>query len=517
MDKIKKIIAVTACPTGIAHTYIASEAIEKAAKELGYDVKVEKQGRAISNKLSKNDIDSADIIILAIDRAIDNMERFNGKKIIKVGIKDVIKDAKKVISDFEKGKTEIVKVASSQEISGDLEWKSFLHVYKNLMGGVSRMLPFIVAGGIILGLGFLFDSGVTGGNFGVTRNISRWFSGLGKIGLGVFVPILGGYVAYSIIGPEGFMPGFTAGVIASGGGLLYGGAAKGWSNLWGGLTPGVDQATLAAGSGFIGAIVGGYVAAAMVMILRKYVFAKTNKNFQGIISILAIPVFSVIMTGVIMFCIQIPLVYVAYGLKKGITSLHERNLIWLLGLIIGAMMASDMGGPINKAAYATATSMISQENAGPGEYQVMGAVMIAGMVPPIAIAFSNIVFRQKAWTKSDIQASYSNWLLGAFFITEGAIPYAGKDPKRVIPSIIVGSMVSGLIMGLLKVGVSAPHGGIFVFALLKSHLFDSYGVKIGMGITFALAAIAAGMVAGGLMLGFWRLHDIKKGKLVLNI
>ena len=510
----KKFIAITACPTGIAHTFMAAQKLEEAAQELGLNFKVEKQGRQIENKLSQSDIDNADGIVLAIDKGIEGMNRFAGKTVIKTGTKKAISSAKELIKDSLAGKGEMIKKSnSSNDEMGELSWGQFKNVYKNLMGGVSRMLPFVIAGGILIGFAFLLDSGITGGNLGVTHDISRWFAGLGKTVFGIFVPILGAYVAYSIVGQEGLLPGFVAGLIASGGGLLYGGDAKGWSDLWGGLTPGIDQGVLSAGSGFIGAMIGGYIAAAIVMILRSYLFKKVSRHFQGIVSIIGMPVLSTLAIGVSMFVLQIPLAYFAFGLKTGLKSLQEYNLLPLLGIIIGVMMASDMGGPINKSAYVFATGLLS--NADQDAYQIMGITMIAGMVPPIAIAFSTLFFRNQAWNKKDQEAGYANWLMGAFFITEGAIPFAAQDPKRVLPSIIVGSAVAGGLMGLLKVGVSAPHGGIFVFALIKSYLFDSQSLQIGMGVTFALSSLIAGMVVGGLMLGFWRKRDIKKGKLVL--
>ncbi|TCG10982.1 PTS fructose transporter subunit IIABC [Mycoplasma marinum] len=519
----KNIVAITACPTGIAHTYMAAEYLEDAAKNLKYNIKVETQGRQTEGVLTQEDIDAADVIILAVDKGIDGMSRFNGRNVKKVGTKAVIADAPKVINEGleEKGTTKISvsDSGSNNAASTELEWNAFKNVYKNLMGGVSRMLPFVVAGGILIGLAFLLDSGVVGGNLGVTRNISRWFAGLGKVTFGIFVPVLGAYVAYSIVGPEGLLPGFVAGLIASGGGILYGVNATGghistgWSDLWGSLTPGVPADVLQAGSGFIGTMVGGYVAALAVFVLRKYAFAKVNKTFRGVVSIIAMPLLSVIITGTIMFALQIPLAYFAYGLKLGLTSLGNRNLLWLVGLVVGFMMALDMGGPVNKAAYVFATGLL--QNGSHSEFVIMAEVMIAGMVPPMAITFSTLVFRDKAWTKKEQIAAYPNWLLGLFFITEGAIPFAAKDPKRVIPSIIIGSMVAGLIIGLTNVGVNAPHGGIFVFALLRTSLFASQGASIGMAILFAFLALVAGTVSGGMVLGLWRKIDVKRGKLKL--
>lgn len=514
----KNVVAVTACPTGIAHTYMSAEKIEQAASELGYNVKVETQGRKIDNKLTDADIKNADVIILAIDKGIDGMERFNGKTVLKVGTKAAIKDSKKLIKDGLAGKGEVISVASkeSEMASGDYSWSAFKNVYKNLMGGVSRMLPFVVAGGIILGIAFLIDTGNSGGLLGVTRHTAGWFAGLGKLGLIIFVPVLGAYVSYSIVGAEGLLPGMIAGMIASGMGFLYGsGTQDGWNDVWGRVTPGIDQSVLASGSGFIGAMVGGYVAAASVTIARRYMFFKVNKTFRGVVDIVAMPVVTVILTGTAMFIFQIPLAYFAYGLREGLTSLADKDLLVIVTLIIGVMMAFDMGGPVNKVAYVFGTGLIGSANATESDFIIMGAVMISGMVPPLGIALSTAIFGKKSWSKNDIEAAKANWALGAFFITEGAIPFAAKDPKRVIPSIIVGSAVAGLMVGLLKVGVSAPHGGIIVASLFKSFLFDSEGVRIGMGITFLIASLAVGMTTTALMLGIWRKRAVTKGTLKL--
>lgn len=519
--KNKKLVAITACPTGIAHTFMASEKIEAAAKKLGYEFKIETQGRTSENVLTKKDIESADIVILALDKGIEGMSRFNKKKVFKTSTKEVIKDAENVIKKAEKGEGEIIKSISSNDdeiITDAYSWRLFLNVYKNLMGGVSKMLPFVVAGGIILGLAFLFDSGVTGGNLGVTRDFSGWFAGLGKLSLSIFVPILGAYTAYSIVGPEGLLPGMIAGLIASGGGLLYANEIpeiNGWKNVWGRLTPGIDQSVLSAGSGFLGAMFGGYAGAFSVVILRKYLFKKVPKTFKGAVDIVAMPLFSTLIVGVIMFVFQIPLAYMAYGLKKGLQEMSNKGLLVLLTIFIGAMMAFDMGGPVNKVAYVFGVGGLGV-GATSDNYIVMGAVMLAGMTPPLGIALSTIIFRKKAWGISEMESAKANWLLGSFFITEGAIPFAAKDPKRVIPSLIIGSMIAGLLVGILKIGVSAPHGGLVVISLFKSYLFSSTGIQIGMGIVFSIATLIAGALTTAFILGFWRMIDVRKNKLTLS-
>lgn len=512
----KNILAITACPTGIAHTYMASEKLEEVAKNLNYNIKVETQGRKIDNRLTQEEIDKADAIILAIDKGIDGMERFDGKLVLKVGVKEAIHDPEGLIAKALAKKGEIIHAKKSSETSGgsDYDWKTFKNVYKNLMGGVSRMLPFVVAGGILLGIAFLIDSGNSGGNLGATRHAAGWFAALGKVAFGAFVPVLGAYVAYSIVGAEGLMPGMVAGFIASGGGLLYStGAGQGWDDMWGRLTPGVDQSVLQAGSGFLGAMFGGYLAAASVVIARKYIFLKVNKQFRGVVDIVAMPVLTILLTGLAMFVIQIPIAYFSWGLKKGMTIMKDKHVLVIVTIILATMMAIDMGGPINKVAYILGTSGLA--SGAETDYIIMGAVMAGGMVPPLAIAFSTAMFRQKAYSVADIESGKSNWLLGLFFITEGAIPFAAKDPKRVIPCLMLASAIVGAFIGAFQIGVSAPHGGIIVIALFKSYIFGSESLQIGLGITFLFLALIVGAVIGGFTLGYWKSRAVKVGKLKL--
>lgn len=518
----KKVIAVTACPTGIAHTYMAAEFLYKAAQELKVNIKVETQGRKIDNHLTDEDIASADAIILAIDKAIDGMERFDGKKVLKANSKKAIHHAKALIEEALAGEGEVIKVkktSSTETNLNEYSWAQFKNVYKNLMGGVSRMLPFVVAGGILLGIAFLIDSGNSGGALGSTRDAAKWFAGLGKVAFGAFVPILGAYVAYSIVGSEGLMPGMVAGFIASGGGILYSGFANGnvvtgaWSNMWGQLTPTVDQDVLSVGSGFLGAMVGGYIAAMSVVLVRKYIFRKVHKNLRGVVDIIGIPVSTILLTGAIMLCMQIPLAYAAFGMKKLVKLLNEYNILVVLTIILAGMMAVDMGGPINKVAYVIGTGGIA--NGTQQDYITMAAVMVGGMVPPITLAFSTLIWKRKAWSETDIEAGKANWVLGLGFITEGAIPFAARDPKRTIPCLILASAISGAAIGALQIGVSAPHGGIIVAALFKSYLFDSSSVQQGVGIALMLAVVAVSSLIGGFVLGAWRRHSIKKQKLVI--
>ncbi|WP_368486078.1 fructose-specific PTS transporter subunit EIIC [Spiroplasma sp. DGKH1] len=512
------VIGITACPTGIAHTYMAKEKLEEAAKAMGYTVKIETQGRSgPESVLTPEDIANAKIIIFAADKAVTNLGRFANKEVLEVGTKDAIYDGQAVIKRYlnHDRLTTIKNKGASDEV-GEISLKQFKYVSRNLLGGVSRMLPFVVAGGIILGIGFLLDSGYTGGAFGTNRPIARWFSGLGKIAFAMMIPILGAYVAYSIVGPQGLLPGMIAGLAATAPEMLYspGQDPTKWVNEWGSLLP----SGLQYNSGFIGALVGGYAAAFIVYGLTV-IFKKIPQSLRGVKDIVFIPVLSVLAIGVVMFALNIPLGYFAYGLKLGVTKLNEYNVSVIVGLILGFMMCVDLGGPVNKVAYTLGTLSINPDVGQSGfvyEPTIMGSVMAAGMVPPLAIACSCLVFK-KVWTPKDREASRANWFLALCFITEGAIPYAAKDPKRVLPAMMVGGAITGAVTMAFQVSLSAPHGGIFVFALLRSNLFSGTGLQIGMGIVFYLLAIILGAIASTCVLSFWRMHDIKKGKLNINL
>lgn len=525
--KFPEVIAITACPTGIAHTYMAKEKILEAAKELKMTCKVETQGRSGNEDvLTAEEIANAKVIIFAADKALMGLERFNGKQVLEVGTKDAIMDSKKLITSYLDGKGKLTEIKQAGGSGEQIEFslKNFKYVTRNLLAGVSRMLPFVVAGGIILGIGFLIDSGNSGGDFGVTRGAAAWFSGLGKVIFSMMIPILGAYICYAIVGPQGLLPGMVAGLIANAPEMLYSKGGTGWSNTWGRIFPNVENFN----SGFFGAIIGAYLVAFVVYGLTKGM-KKMPKSLQGVRDIVFIPVLSALAAGVIMFLINIPLGYLNWGLGLGLTEMAKHNLSALVGLIVGTMMAVDMGGPINKAAYVFGTATLDTTNSAFDEIRsstggtiFMASAMIAGMVPPLAIALSTRIFK-KYWSKKDVEGGNTNWFLAACFITEGAIPYAAEDPKRIIPSCVAGSAVTGAILTGFGVTLSAPHGGVFVFPLLGiqdngSNWFqmsNSAG-SIGVGIAIAIVALFVGALISAAILGFWRMKNIKDGTLVLK-
>lgn len=526
--KFPEVIGITACPTGIAHTYMAKEKIVEAAKALNMTAKVETQGRSgPEDVLTVEEIEHAKVIIFAADKALTRLERFNGKQVLEVGTKDAIINSKKLINDYLDGKAKLktIKKSGNDSENADFSIQNFKHITRNLLAGVSRMLPFVVAGGIILGIGFLLDIGNSGGDLGVTRPVAAWFSGLGKVIFSMMIPILGAYIAYALVGPQGLLPGMVAGLIANAPEMLYKAGGTGWSNTWGRIFP---ASITNFNSGFFGAIIGAYLAALVVYGLTKGL-KKTPKTLRGVRDIVFIPVVSALAAGVIMFALNIPLGFLNYGLGLGLKAMSEHNLSVLAGLIVGAMMAIDMGGPINKAAYIFGTATIDTSNPAFDPLRssnngtiFMASAMLAGMVPPLAIAISTRMFK-RYWTKKDIEGGNTNWFLAASFITEGAIPYAAEDPKRVIPSAIAGSAITGGILTGFGVTLSAPHGGIFVFPLLGIQDNGSNWFKmptqagsIGVGITIAVIALFIGALVSAAILGVWRMKDVKKGTLVLN-
>ncbi|QEH61785.1 PTS system fructose-specific IIABC component [Spiroplasma chinense] len=564
------VVAITACPTGIAHTYLAAEKIAEYASQLGLSAKVETQGRrGVEDRLTAEDIANAKVVILAHDKAIGGMARFNGVKVIDTTTKDAIYNGKDLISGFDSNpKTKLVENAKDEDdaSTGELNLSQFKKVKDNLLAGVSRMLPFVVAGGIILGFGFLLDYiyttamgmtavaseskfiefGLTGwgswsdftglagaikvdgswyyaaGSFGTIWGPAHFFSGIGKVGMELMIPILSAYVCYSIVGPQGLMVGATAGLMANGDGMLYGSVGS-WAGAWTRFLPEVFQSLPA--SGFIGALVGAYLGGLVV-----FGWTKAMKNFgkglQGVRDIVFIPVLSLLSTAIVMLAINIPFGYVMFGLQEGITFMAEKNLMPLVCIIIGIMMCVDMGGPINKIAYVLGTlsvgyGLVSEPTgdasrlAYDSQTMVMTAAMVAGMIPPLGIAVSTVLF-PKQWTEKSRDAAKTNWLMGMCFISEGAIPFMIEDPKRIAGSAIVGGAVSGAIVGAFKVAITAPHGGIFVSPLTNSLYFDDPTLSKVMGIGGFLIALIAGTFVMALILGFWRLSDIRNGKLVLS-
>ena len=466
------IVAVTACTTGIAHTYMAEEALKKTAAELGVAIKVETNGASgVGNKLTAADIANAKGVIIAADKAVD-MARFNGKPLVNRPVADGIKKSEELINLVLTGAADTY-VAKEGEASVHAEENLSVGqaFYKHLMSGVSQMLPFVIGGGIMIALAFLFDNllGVPNeslGSLGSYHEISSIFMKIGGAAFGFMIPVFAGYVAYSIAEKPGLVSGFVAGSIASSG-LAYGKISY--------AAGGEATANLAGvPSGFLGALVGGFLAGFVVLALKKYV--KVPRSLEGAKSILILPLGGVIITGLLMLALNIPMSAINTALNDFLNSLSGSSAI-LLGLLVGGMMAADMGGPINKAAYVFGTGTLAASVTSGGSI-VMAAVMAGGMVPPLAVFIATLLYKNK-FSQEERDAGLTNIIMGLSFITEGAIPFAAADPARAIPSFITGSALAGALVGLSGIKLMAPHGGIFVIALTTNPLLYIVYVLIG--------------------------------------
>ncbi|TYP50901.1 PTS fructose transporter subunit IIC [Thermosediminibacter litoriperuensis] len=420
----KKIVAVTACPTGIAHTYMAAENLSIAAKELGIDIKVETQGSVgIENKLSEEDIKQADAVIIAAATKVDR-SRFQGKPVLEVPVEQAIKDAKSLIEKALKMEKPAGYVEKIEEIHKDRA-ASRTGAYKHLMTGVSYMIPFVVAGGILIAISFAFG-------INAFQNQGTLPAALMQIGGGsafaLMIPILSGFIAYSIADKPGLVPGMVGGMLA-----------------------------VSTGAGFLGGIISGFLAGYTVDFLKKSI--KLPRTLEGIMPVLVLPVLSCLIVGLLMiYVIGTPIKSIMTVLTNWLAGMSKANAV-LLGLILGLMMAFDMGGPVNKAAYTFATGLLASEI-----YAPMAAVMAAGMTPPLGLALATLIARDR-FTEDEIEAGKAAWVLGISFITEGAIPFAAADPLRVIPSIMAGSAVTGALSMLFGATLRVPHGGIFVLPI----------------------------------------------------
>ena len=475
------IVAVTACTTGIAHTYMAEEALKKTAAELGVAIKVETNGASgVGNKLTAADIANAKGVIIAADKAVD-MARFNGKPLVNRPVADGIKKSEELINLVLTGAADTY-VAKEGEASVQAEENLSVGqaFYKHLMSGVSQMLPFVIGGGIMIALAFLFDNllGVPNeslGSLGSYHEISSIFMKIGGAAFGFMIPVFAGYVAYSIAEKPGLVSGFVAGAIASSG-LAYGKISY--------AAGGEATASLAGvPSSFLGALVGGFLAGFVVLALKKYV--KVPRSLEGAKSILILPLFGVIITGLLMLAVNIPMSAINTALNDFLNSLSGSSAV-LLGLLVGGMMAVDMGGPINKAAYVFGTGTLAASVTSGGSI-VMAAVMAGGMVPPLAVFIATLLYKNK-FTQEERDAGLTNIIMGLSFITEGAIPFAAADPARAIPSFITGSALAGALVGLSGIKLMAPHGGIFVIALTTNPLLYLVFVLIG--------ALVSGVIFG---------------------
>lgn len=458
----KKVLAVTGCPTGIAHTYMAAEALEKAGEAAGCDIKVETRGSGgAKNVLTSAEIAAADCIIVAADTKVP-MDRFDGKKVIQCQVSDGISKADQLIERAMNGDAPVFKADGKAQVQESAGKDGVGHkIYTHLMNGVSHMLPFVVGGGILIAIAFLIDGFAVDlnslpldqrSNFGTITPIAAMFKSIGGVAFGFMLPILAGFIAMSIADRPGLVVGFVGGAIAANG-----------------------------TSGFLGALVAGFVAGYLVLLLKK-IFSKLPESLDGIKTILLYPVFGVLLIGIIMmYVVEPPIGFLNTAINNGLNGLNGASAI-LLGALLGGMMSVDMGGPVNKAAYVFGTASIAA-----GNYNIMAAVMVGGMVPPIAIALATIFFKKK-FTEEERKAGPTNFIMGLSFISEGAIPFAASDPLHVLPSCIVGSAVAGALSMAFGCTLMAPHGGIFVVPTIGNPLMY-------------LVALAAGSVVGCLLLG----------------
>ena len=485
------LVAVTACTTGIAHTYMAQEALQKVAAEMGVGIKVETNGASgVGNKLTAEDIKNAKAVIIAADKAVE-MNRFDGKPLIKRPVADGIRKTEELINQALSGNAEIYKAANGGGTaeSGDEKLSLGAAFYKHLMSGVSQMLPFVIGGGIMIAISFLLDQGVPKdqlSHLGNYNGLSALFNQIGGAAFGFMVPVLAAYIAYSIAEKPGLVAGFVAGAIAKAG-IAYGNIPvyKELANK----TPEQAEAILKSlaesqvSSGFLGALVGGFLAGGIVLLLRKYI--KVPRSLEGVKSILLLPLLGVALTGFAMLAVNIPMSAINTALNDFLMSLSGTSAV-ILGLLVGGMMAVDMGGPVNKAAYTVGTLSLA-ESLTSGGSTVMAAVMAAGMVPPLAVFVATVLFKNK-FTEEERDSGITNIVMGLSFITEGAIPFGAADPARAIPSFIVGSALTGALVGLSGIKLMAPHGGIFVIGLTNNPILYLVYVLIG--------AVVSGIIFG---------------------
>ena len=450
-----RILAVTACPTGIAHTYMAAEALEKKGKELGISVKVETQGSGgAKNILTRKEIDTCDGIIIAADKEVD-LARFDGKPVLRVPVSDGIHKPEELIRQAPDAPIyhhagQVVQETASESIGRKL--------YKQLMNGVSHMLPFVIGGGILIALAFLLDdASIDYDNFGTNTPIAAWFKNIGNTAFNFMLPILAGYIAMSIADRPGLMVGFVGGALAVSGATF--------------LSPSGTSVS----AGFLGALIAGFAGGYLMLAMRK-VCDKLPRALEGLKPILIYPVVGLLIIGLFM-CLINPIVgAINTALYSGLEAMGEGSKI-ILGIVLAGMMAVDMGGPFNKAAYVFGTSTLAAMAAGQGS-DIMAAVMIGGMVPPIAIALATTFFRNR-FTEDERKSGVVNYIMGLCFITEGAIPFAASDPLRVLPACIVGSGVAGALSMAFGCALPAPHGGIFVFPVMTNILGYVIALVVG--------------------------------------
>ena len=461
-----EILAITACPTGIAHTYMAAEALEKMGKQLGHKVKVETHGSSgVKNKFTKEDIKNAKAVIIAADTKVD-LSRFDGKKLVKAKVADGINKPEELIKHVLSDDAKVYHSSNKNNQEDDnVEEGIGRQIYKHLMNGVTHMLPFVVGGGILIALAFLFDNyEMNPANFGMNTPLAAFFKTIGGAAFNVMLYILAGYIAMSIADRPGLAVGFVGGILAVQG------------TTFASLT---DSTVTLVSSGFLGALIAGFVGGYIVLGLKK-ICSYLPKSIEGIKTILLYPVFGILLMGAFMLLINPYVAAINTGINNYLSSMGTANKI-ILGTLLGAMMAIDLGGPVNKAAYTFGTGMLAS-----GQYEIMAAVMAGGMVPPLAIALLATLFPRKI-AKKDKQAAYVNYIMGLSFITEGAIPFASADPLRTLPAFVTGSAIAGALSMFFECTLRAPHGGIFVIA------------TIGHPIKYLLSIVIGALVAAVVM------------------
>lgn len=463
-----KIVAATGCPTGIAHTFMAEEALKQAANKLGVDIQVETHGQqGINNQLTQADITAADGVVIAADKNVD-ADRFAGKPTVEVSVGRGIKDAEALIQTIINGKATVYKGKKEERDSesGDTEVQSsgssFGHsLYKHLMNGVSHMLPFVVGGGVLLAVSFLFGIHSANPDHESYNPIAAFLNSTGALGFELMVPILAAFIAESIAKRPGMVAGFIGGMIASDG-----------------------------GAGFLGGIIAGFIAGYLMLLLKQW-FSKLPKNLDGLKSIFLYPVIGILITGALMTLLVEPMTAINEGLKTFLSDFQNANPI-LLGLVVGCMSAFDMGGPVNKAAYLTGTALLAE-----GNYYFMAGVSAACITPPLITAFATLFFR-KYFNQAERNSGTVNFILGSTHITEGAIPFAAKNPIVVIPILMIGSSISAILTYMMNIQVPAPHGGFLVLPIVQ-------------GALQWVVAIVIGSLVGAMIYGFYRKRKYNAG------
>ncbi len=452
------LVGATGCATGVAHTFMAEEALEKAAEKLGYSIKIETHGQTgVEHELSPEEIKNAKGVVIASDVDVDP-DRFAGKRVVIVPVAKGIKEPETLIKEALNPDTPIYKPgqpAKKSSTAGNSAENLGTKIYTSLMNGVSHMLPFVVAGGVLIAVSFFWGIYSADPKSSQYNQFAYMLNTIGSTTMGLMVPVLGAFIAEALAKRSGLVVGFAAGMITSVG-----------------------------GGGFLGAIIGGYLAAIVVLLLQRLLKPLPDKEFRGLKSIFLLPVLGVFITGAIMFWLNGPIKAINTGMMSWLKGFENSSPI-LLGIIIGVMCASDFGGPINKAAYVTGTALLAQ-----GNYYFMAGVSAACIAPPLATGFA-VLLNKKAYSKNERTAGYVNFLLGSTNITEGAIPFAAADPGRVIPSCVIGSAVGGLLVGLWHIQVPAPHGGLWV-SPLSNHI-----------LLYFVATIVGSIVAG-LIMSFWK-------------